>query len=208
MSAEVDQLKADLAAANAKVGEFRTTNVDLLRKLDALGPEIQKFSGLDADKVRADLAELETLRQRPVSASPERIAELEAKVAAAEATAATTTLRAAVSDAFTKAGGRAEALDFVLSKARDVFTVADGQVIAAVFSPDRPGERLTVHEFIAAQTKAVPFAFQPSSGGGATGSTGFGGNGGVREIVDPTPAQLGQLGAELRAGTVRIKYTR
>lgn len=208
MSAEVDQLKADLVAANAKVAEFRSTNIDLLKQLDALGPVVQKFSGLDADKVRADLAELETLRRQPAGASPERIAELEGKLAAAEAATATTTLRAAVSDAFTKAGGRAEALDFVLSKAQGLFTVADGQIVASVFSPDRPGERLTVHEFIAAQTKASPFVFHSSSGGGASGSTGFASGGGVREVVDPTPAQLGQLGAAIKAGTVRIKFTR
>lgn len=217
MPEEIDQLKADLAAANAKVAEFRTSNVSLLKAADELIKELatlrplkEQFDGLDAGKVRADMAELATLRQQPpVDAG--RIAALEAQLASATAAAAGATLRTLVGDVFLRTGGRPDALDFVLSKARDVFDVKEGgRVEARVFSTDRPGERLSIDEFIAAQTKASAFAFFPSSGGGASPQPAGGGSApsGVREVVDPTPAQLGQLGAAIKAGTVRIRYTR
>ena len=195
----IEKLTADLLSANMKVSEFRETNVQLLKEAERLRPFAEQFAGLDAEKVRADLA---TLGQQTAC-----ITELEGKLTAATAAAAGTTLRSLVGDEFARVGGRPEALDFVVSKAREVFDVTDGQVVARVFSPDRPGERLSVGEFIAAQTKASSFAFFPSSGGGATQNHGQPGSGGVREVVDPTPAQLGQLSAAIKLGTVRVRYS-
>ncbi|MGE0361464.1 MAG: hypothetical protein AB7H93_12145 [Vicinamibacterales bacterium] len=205
----IEQLKADLAAEKAKIAGFRDNNIALLREVEPLRALKQQFDGLDAEKVRADLAELATLRQQP-PADAARITALETQLAAATATAAGATLRTLVGDAFLKTGGRPEALDFVLGKARDLFDVRDGQPEARVFSPNRPGEKLSIDEFIAAQTKASAFAFFPSSGGGASPLPAGGGSApsGVREVVDPTPAQLGQLGDAIKAGTVRLKFTK
>jgi len=208
MPEEIDQLKADLAAEKAKIVEFRDHNIRLLREVEPLRALKEQFAGLDAGSVRADLAELATLRQQP-PADAARITALETQLAAATAAAAGATLQNIVGDVFLKSGGRPEAAEYVISKARDLFDVKDGQVEARVFSPNRPGEKLSIDEFIAAQTKASAFAFFPSSGGGASPNPGPSSpGGGVREVVDPTPAQLGQLGPALKAGTVRIRYSK
>jgi hypothetical protein len=200
----------ELAAAQAKVGEFRTNNIQLARELDTLRPLAQRFEGLDPDVARAAILELETLRRQPSEDEAARVADLEARLSAAESVAASTTLRSTVAEAFSKAGGRPEALDFIVSKAAAVFTVENGALTPATFSPERPGERLSLHEFMAQQVKEASFAFAPSSGGGASGSGGFSAHAGVgiREVVDPTPQQLGQIGAAIKAGTVRVRYSR
>ena len=174
-----------------------------MKENETLRPLAQRFEGLDPDVARAAIVELETLRRQPSEDEAARVADLEARLSAAESVAASTTLRSTVAEAFSKAGGRPDALDFIVAKAAGVFAVEGGTLTAKSFSPDRPGERLSLHEFMTQLVKDVSFAFEKSSGGGASGSGGFSGSAGVgiREVVDPTPQQLGQIGAAIKAGT-------
>jgi hypothetical protein len=77
-----------------------------------------------------------------------------------------------------------------------------------VFDPNRPGEKLTVESFVAVQVRESDFAFHPSSGGGANPRPGAGsGRSGLPELVNPTPQQLGERGADILAGKVKVVYT-
>jgi hypothetical protein len=89
-------------------------------------------------------------------------------------------LRQTVGDKYLKAGGKPSALDFIISEADKAFHVADNVVKAQdnQFSADKPGQPLSIDEWLTRATKSFDFAFEPSKGGGATGGSGGNGNGG------------------------------
>jgi hypothetical protein len=92
-----------------RVAEFRANNIKLTK-------DLARFEGIDPDKVKTDgvkLAAYENARPN------ERIAELEAKLAAAQSSANASLLKDAVTAAFIKAGGRANAVDFIVAKANE-----------------------------------------------------------------------------------------
>jgi hypothetical protein len=96
-----------------------------------------------------------------------------------------------------------------LSKADKLFTVAaDGSLVSSAFDPDQPGVKLSVETFITHQTRESSFAFMSSSGNGANPSKSSGGGNrpGVKELRNPTPQQLGQHGADIKAGKVKVVY--
>src|SRR5262249_10032479 len=115
------------------------------------------------------------------------------------------TLRTAVGEAFARMGGKPKALDFIVSKAEGTFEVVDGNVVGRKFGPI-PGEKLTVDEIIAAQTKEYDFAFAPSSGGGASPKSG-GGAPAANELRNPTPHELGRHADDIAAGRIRLTYS-
>jgi hypothetical protein len=115
-------------------------------------------------------------------------------------------LKSAVSDAFIRAGGRADASDFIVSKATALFTVENDVLVGRTFNPNRPGEKLTVDSFIAAQLQESAFAFKPSSGGGANPKPGGGQTGGKR-LINPTPQELGANSAAIARGEIKVEYT-
>lgn len=111
-----------------------------------------------------------------------------------------------MTDKFLKAGGRPNALDFMVTKAKDVFTVENGVPVGKVFDPNNPGQKLTLEGFINLQVKEADFAFLPSQGGGANPKPGAGGRPGVNELRNPTPSQLGDpaVGAAIRRGELKV----
>ena len=222
---------ADLAAANGKVVEFRDNNVLLKKTVDELTPLKDRFKDIDPDAAREALAQVAKLNKKGVKDVDTDISKLITDAVAAsnkplqDALTAITkanednqkraddmTLRSAIGDKFIKAGGRPETLDFMLSRAKGLFVVADGVVKAAPnqFSADKPGEPLTVEEWLTRQTKEAECAFKPSGGGGADPARGqLGGTprAGVTVIKDPTPQQLGEYAKDVKAGKVRFEYT-
>src|SRR5439155_22114343 len=116
-------------------------------------------------------------------------------------------LKSIVSEAFLKAGGRANALDFMVAKAQAALTVENGAVVGKVFDPDKPGEKLTVEGFIALQIRESDYAFHPSNGGGSPSRTGGGRPPAANQLVDPTPQQLGEHASAIKAGTLKVVYT-
>jgi hypothetical protein len=106
-------------------------------------------------------------------------------------------LRSTIGDAFLKAGGRADAMDFIVQQAKSTFRVADNAVRAVdnQFSADNPGQPLGIGEWLASKVKQYGFAFEASKGGGSA-SAGAGGGStrpGVVQIANPTPQELGRL---------------
>jgi len=222
---------AELNAANAKVIEFRDTNVNLNKKVSELEPIAKKFEGIDPDAAKAALAKVTELAaggvkdpkdvQALVTAAVEAaVKPLQSQLSTITSTAEqerkraeTLTLRGTISDVFAKAGGQSDALDYIVSKTAGVFVVENGTVKAAAgqYSADRPGEPLTIEEWMTRQTRESSFAFKPSGGGGGLGNGKPGDKtptrAGVTILKDPTPAQLGEASKDILAGKVKVEYS-
>lgn len=185
-----------------KVAEFRENNIKLTK-------DLVRFDGIDPVAVAADRSALAELQKAKPDA---RIAELEAALAtektartAAQALADVSVLKSTIADKFLKAGGRASATEFMVAKAKELFTVENGVLVGKVFDPTRPGEKLTVDGFITMQVKESDFAFLPSSGGGATTSRSSGSTG-VKELRNPTANELGAHAAAISRGELKVVY--
>ena len=188
-----------LAAANAKVAEFRDNNLALQKKLAT-------FEGIDDPVAAKDaLAKLAT-------GDDADVVKLKLKLADAESTAAAATqkhdqlvFRSLVSAAFLAVGGRPEAVDYIVGKAP--FKLVDGEL--------QPNDAATptIADWLLEQSAAPAsaFVFLPNKGGGSQGANtptlklGSGSN--VRELVNPTPQELGANAADIKTGRVKVAYT-
>ena len=192
-----------------KVAEFRSSNIELLKERDALKT---RYADIDPDAVKADRLKLSALEN-----AGGRVAALEAELATektartqAEQKADKSRVRDVLRVKATAAGVLPAAVDILLDKADPVFTM-DGDVVkakAGVFSPTRPGEALTADEWMVNATKDFAFLFGRSSGGGAPpAGSGGGGSASGRELLNPTPQQLGEFAADIAAGKMRVVYS-
>jgi hypothetical protein len=195
-------------ADDPKLAEFRERNIQLMKQLEETQ---KKFEGIDPDAVKADRIKLAALE---IAKPSERITELETALAAERTARADMQKRTdallietTVSDAFLKAGGLPKARGFIAAQAAPQFLVENGSIKGTKFSPSRPGEAMTVDEWIVLQTREHGFCFYPSAGGGSTGSKGGGGTSGVKELRDPTPQELGRYANDIAAGKVRVVYS-
>lgn len=187
--------------ASAKVAAFRDNNIALLKENDALKAEQARLSELVAQEQPTD-----------------RVTELEAQLAqerTARASAEETMARARVRDALRlkalAAGAIPGAVDILLDRAAPFFTVtSDGEVVAKAntFSRTRPGEPMTIDDWLAEALKDLHFLFHRSSGGGASQSGRVVGTvPGVRELRDPSPQELGRYADDIRSGAVRVVHS-
>jgi hypothetical protein len=220
-------LAADLATANGKVVEFRNTNIELKKTVDELTPLRDKFKDIDPEKAREALAQVEKLNKKGVkdvdndlqtmitaATKPlmDKIEQITASSAEERKRADNLTLRSVIHDKFIKAGGHADAVDFIMSRVGGTFVVENGLVKAAPnqFSTDRPTEALSVDEWMTRQTKEVGYVFKPSNGGGASPANGNGARqvpAGVTVLKDPTAQQLGENAKGIREGKVKLEYS-
>lgn len=225
---------ADLAAANARVVEFRDTNIALKKTVDEQTPKLAAFEGIDAKAAREALAAQDELKKKGITKPDDVTAAVNSaletfkstvfKPIQDQLTAITTSaaeerkknselvLRAVLSDKFTKAGGIPDAFDFVVNKSTGVFVAEGGTVKAAPnqFSSDKPGEPLSVDEWMTRLTKESSFAFKPSGGGGANPQASDGRPArpaGQLVLRDPTPQQLGAHAKDISSGKMRVEYT-
>lgn len=163
----------------SKFAEFRDNNKKLFNSL-------KKFEGIDPDKVKADLAELEELRkvgndqkaviETRVKAATERMAvELDThkkRVAELEEERKSSIIDGALTRA---ANGKIQekALDFVLHKGKSVFRIGSNGEPEAFKGDtaikDAEGQPLTVDVWLSELIQENPFIALSSSGGGASG---------------------------------------
>jgi hypothetical protein len=108
---------------------------------------------------------------------------------------------AAISAAFLRSGGRASAIDYMVDNAAKTFTMKDHALTTKEFSSAKPGERLTVAEWMQAQVSVADFAFLPSRGGGASGS---GPATPAKRTVSRDPLEFGQNLAAIASGDVTV----
>lgn len=179
-----------------KISEMRNSNIETLKERDALKT---KLTALEAMKPEERITALET------ALAAEKTIRVDAQQKADRSRVRDVLRVKAVA-----AGVLPAALDIFLDKAEPVFTMNGDQVQARpdTFSPTKPGELLTVDEWIASSTKDLAFLFGRSNGGGALPSTGAGfSDGNVVVLRDPTPQQLGEHAAAITKGKVRVEYS-
>lgn len=221
----------ELQAANTKIVDFRNNNLALIAERDGLKTALTPFEGLDAKEAREAIEARKALSDKGVKDPKDVTALVQAGIEAAmkpvtqqlegiksereqaQRRADDLLLKDVIGGAFTKAGGEAEALEFMVGRARDVFEVKDGVLKAkpGQFSADKPGDPMSVSEWLTAQTKQAAFAFKSSNGGGANPTAKPGSSastrGNVPVLLDPTPQDLGKHADSIRKGEMVVRYS-
>jgi hypothetical protein len=212
---------------SSKLDEFRANNRDLHTAKTELESRLKAFDGIDPDAARAALAvgtdpakvsdleeklaaaaaNAETLKAQHAaelaalqSDQTNRATNLEAALTAEKSAHAATQLRNAISVEFLRAGGRESAVDFMVGKAAGTFEMKNGVAISREFSTARPGEPLSISEWVTQQSHICDFAFKPSRGGGAVGSSGAP----PRRTVSSDPLEFGRNIADIASGDVTV----
>jgi len=187
-----------------KVKEFRDTNILQKRELDELRPLKTKFEGIDPDTARASV----TAAARLPAVEQELATEKAARVAA-EIKSSESRVRDVLRVKGLAAGALPNALDMLLDKGVAKFTMEGDSIKARPneFSPNRPGEPLTVEDWLTSAAHEFSFLFAPSRGGGAHGGGRVGTTSNVQELLDPTPQQLGANAKLIKEGKVKVRYT-
>ena len=216
-----------------KVAEFRDNNVKLKADLEAHETALKKldaYKDLDPDAARAALTKVAELQKKGVSKASDvddavksalqsfKTSELDPlrqlltdeKTArqAADLKVSQAALKNEVLTQFKAAGGQDAAIDFVVSRASEIFEITGDQLAAkqGIYSTDNPGEPLSLGEWMTKQTREIGFAFGSSNGGGAHNTDGNTGGipAGVKELRNPTAHQLGEYAKEIRSGKMMI----
>ena len=189
-------LDVEGAVDKAKLDEFRTNNVALLKQVEDLK---QRFAGIDPDEVRKLADEKRRLeeQQQLKAGEVERVVENRLKSAKTEWEKQVSTVaserdalnarlasiqidQAVVSEA-TKRGLRATALPDITARARHTFRLVNGvpQAFEADGQTARVGKDgvtpLSLAEWIEAQVSEAPHLFEPNAGSGAVGNISGGG---------------------------------
>ena len=201
-------LEVEGAVEKAKLDEFRTSNVSLLRERDELKA---RFEGIDPDAVRALAAEKQKLEgaAQIKAGEVEKVLEARAKALKGEfdkQLSTVTTERDALNarlvaiqidqgviTAASKRGLRASAMPDITARARGTFRLVNG--IPSAFDTDgqtvRAGKDgvtlMTLEEWVDAQVSEAPHLFESSAGGGAVGH----GSGGVGHRSGKNPFRAG-----------------
>jgi len=191
-------LDADGAADKAKLDEFRSTNVTLLKQLD---DQKKRFEGIDPDEFRKLADEKRQLEesQQLKAGELEKVVESRVKGMKADWEKQLTTLTSerdslnarltaiqidqGVVGAATKRGLRPTALADITARARNVFKLVNGAPRA--FEADGETVRygkdgvtpMTLEEWVDSQVSEAPHLFESNAGGGAAGNASGGGVG-------------------------------
>ncbi len=191
-------LDVDGAVDKAKLDEFRTNNVALLKQVDDLR---QRFAGIDPDEVRKLAEEKRRLeeQQQLKAGEVEKVVENRLKSARSEwdkqfstvaserdalnARLATIQIDQAVVSEATRRGLRATAIPDITARARQTFRLVNGvpQALEADGQTARVGKDglspLSLAEWIEAQVSEAPHLFESNAGSGAVGNISGGGVG-------------------------------
>ena len=213
-----------------KVAEFRDNNVKLKADLEAAeerAKRLDSYGDLDPTAAREALVQVAELQKKGVRKASDvddavskaldafKMSELDPlrqllvdeKVArqSADQKVSDAAMRSSVLTQFRAAGGQDAAVDFVVSRAMEVFQMDGDNLLAkqGVYSRDTPGDPLTLGEWMTNQTREIGFAFGSSNGGGAHTQDGNPTSAlpaGAKYLRNPTSQQLGELGGEIAAG--------
>jgi hypothetical protein len=184
---------------DARVAEFRANNVKLMK-------DLERFKDVDpAEYVRlkaaGDGAEVVALKLK--------LSQAESAAIAASKKADHAAFSNTIGNAFLKAGGLPSAQGYIVGEAAKAgFSMKDGALVSTQFG--KPGEPLTINDWLQGQFKTSDFAFKPSLGGGAstTKSKGDSRSADGRQILhDPSPRALGENAAAIKAGRVKVEYS-
>jgi len=226
-------LKTEHAEAVNRISEFRNNNIALTKELETLRPLKTQFDGIDPNRARAALTQIEELEKKGVK-KPDDVqsqitaalndftvkvveplkSELHASETArqeAESKANASLLRSKVGEDFISMGGKPGALDFILGKAVSVFNIENGDLTAKEnqFSTDNPGQPITTKEWLTQQARSADadFAFNSSNGGGANPKHGDVTRNASQRLVNPSPTQLGAHMDDIASGKIVVEHS-
>lgn len=165
----------DLSPLRKKLAQYEGVDPDEYRKLKEQAEELEAKGVKKAGDVNAQIQKaLDNFKESTVEPLQKTLQEEREAREAAQRQAQEAHLRETVGKELTKAGAEPEAMDFLIDRARSVFTIEDGEVVAknGNFSP-QTGDPVTVPEWVSSTAlKEYGFAFKPSKGGGASGGPG------------------------------------
>lgn len=214
-----------------RVAQFRDSNLELTERLKDAAKLTAQFDGIDPVQARAALQSTAELSKKGVRKASDVDSAVSAALQAfkdtelaplrklltnerearleADQKVALSTLKNEVLKSFKSAGGQDEAIDYIVSRAGDVFEPNGGGQLkakAGAYSTENPGEPLTLTEWMQTQTKDISFAFGSSNGGSSRHGDGNSRTipSGVKTLTNPSPLELGKYGADIRAGKVVI----
>lgn len=183
-------LDVDDAVPKSRLEEYRNTNVNLKKELERfkdVDPEeyqrirkkLEELEGKD-DKTKQDKQTKEEL-QRQLDALQKKaakdLADLQTQLGSRDTVIQTLMIDKEVGIVANELGVRPEALVDVTSRAKSVFRLENGVVVA--YKPngekwysDNTGDILKINEWFKLLVKDAPHLFKESQGTGATGGTG------------------------------------
>jgi hypothetical protein len=193
-----ETIEQQLAAAKAKVDEFRQSNVELLKAA-------KQWEGLDATAAREALAKVAAGGSDDVVKLKIELAQSKSEAVAAQSAAAQAAFATTIGMEALRVGAIPEAVEVLVAKAGKVFAMKEGALTTEAFGA--PGVKLTVQEWLQAQFKESAFCFKPSTGGGANHQKGRGDTSDGKTILrNPTSQQLGEQASAIKAGRVKVEY--
>lgn len=211
---ELQELKTQLAT-------FRDNNRTMFGELEGLKT---KFDGIDPEEHKTLKSELDKLKKKGLNKADDLETAIKAAVdqatkpladkLAAEEAARVKAQQAADAARFrelfaadaSKAGVRASALEFVLPKAETSFELKDGAIVAKAGAkhPTEAHKDLTTADWLQHLAKTSDYLFEPSTGGGANGNGGGGGRPDAKQLINPTPEQMGRYAKEIGKGEIVV----
>lgn len=206
------QLEVDGAVDKSKVDEFRNKNIELLKeaeKFKDLNPqkyqELMDLQRQREEKALLDAGEVDKVVNNRVTAMRQEYEANAAKLAATNTSMSrqleTLMIDNTVRAIATKTGVRAEAVDDVLLRAKNVFKIHEGQVVAldnegkVVYGKDGTTP-LNPEEWATGLKATAPHLYMSSQGGGASNGAGGGGFSGSGQKLNAT----GKIAAGIAAG--------
>jgi len=195
-AAKLSEFRESNRALNAKVTQHDADLAALTSAKNALEEKLVAFDGIDPVAAKTALA------RGDVSG---KVTQLETQLASEKAAHAASTFKHVIGWEFLKAGGRSEALDFIVAQAARTFTMKDGKVVTDKFSATDPGVSLGVPEWIATQLAEASFAFMPSTGGGAPPNARSGGRLPLPVVDRHDPLAFGKALENIASGRAVVK---
>jgi hypothetical protein len=212
-------LDAEGLVEKAKLDEFRTSNLALIKERDELK---QRFDGIDPDEVRKlgdekrrleeehqiKLGEVEKVVENRVKNLRDewekKAATLNSEKDALTSRLTTIQIDQGVTTVATKRGLRPTAIPDITARARLVFKLVNG--VPRAFEVDGKTVRygkdgvtpMTLEEWVDAQTSDAPHLFESNAGGGAAGNPAGGGSGGNRSVKNPFRKETWNLTEQMR----------
>lgn len=226
----------DVGALQAKVDEFRTTNINVLRERDALQTKVTElatalkpFEGIEPATAKAAIAKVAELAgtgitkpddiQARIDAAVKAVVEpLNAKLGelterekAAQAQAQSAMFQTRFDDVALGVGVRKSALPDVRRRAADAGFKLVGDQVKAVNAEGatvyRDGAELTPDRWLReVLQREADYMFETTTGGGAPGSRSPGAAPG-QTLVNPTPVDFGKNLADIAAGKIGVEMT-
>lgn len=202
-------LDVDGAVAREKLDEFRTNNITLRQQMDALKgidpaeykrlKDLEKSLNAKKEMTQAEIDEIVAGRVKDITTEYEgKLTETTTALQTTNQRLESVMIDSSVKDIAAKAGALPHALDDVLMRAKTVFKVKDGMVVAfndkgqQLYDKDGTSP-LSVDSWVKGLKTNAPHLFIGPRGSGAPGSNGPGGMSANMSSIDKISAGLNQL---------------